>query len=365
MKKMKTCLILAGFAVIFCNGCLTMKKEVKEPTIEKKTAQKQNTEVVAEDIEVIEQQDTSGRVSAAKEAAAKIIADARKRAKDLTRDSENIYAVKKQEAEANAEKIIADAKKHAEKEKKAILEAAKKENKENARKQAQSLGKKAKADAATIKEQAKAEVDRTLKAKKAETEKIANKIVYNAKKSAVDITKASYKHMLKARKDGDSLLAKANNYAKAKKKEADAYLNKKMAEADKAVTNFTQKMEKEIKGSGVPKSENEIKAQRMVDVILKAIPKNDYNTFSKDFTVDLKKRFTKDKFLKTNKTLESKLGDITKMTYLGFIRKGPLHVYMWKANFAKASKDNDMIVRLTLGELDKKLQVFAFDIAIL
>ena len=345
MKTMKFSAVFAIFALIFSNGCLsfTFEKEVKEPTINKEP---EKAELVVENIEVIEQQDTTGRVSAAKEAAAKLITDAKQRAKDLTRDAENIYDIKKHEAEANAEKIIAEAKKQAEKERKAIL------------------AKKAPKKAVAVKKVKAVPVKKTKKAC-VKGEKVARKVIFNAKKSAADITKASYKHMEKAKKDADNLISKANNYAKATRKKADEYLTKKMAEADKAVADFTKKMEKDMKGSATPKSEEEIKAQRIVKRLLDSIPKNDYETFSKDFTVDLKKRFTKEKFLQTNKTLDEKLGKVSKLTYLGFIKKGPLTVYMWKANFAKTKKENEMMVRLTLGELDKRLQIFAFDIAIL
>lgn len=353
MKKNIILLFLVSLVTFCVNGCLTTTKTIEEPTLENKNAKNQGTEVISGDIEVIEaveSQDTTGRVSAAKEAAAKLLSDAKKRAMAITRDAENIYEIKKQEAEQNAQAIIANAKKSAQKEKEKILASAKKETK-----QAAPVPQKPK--------EQKLKVDN--KAIKTQTEQIARKIISNAKKSASDITKAAYKNMLKSKNKGQKIIIQAEEYAKNKKKEADIYLSKKMTEADKAVAEFSKKMDKEIKSSGVPKSENEIKAQRMVDEILGAIPKNDYATFSKAFTKDLKQRFTKDKFLHTNKTLEEKLGKITKIKYLGFIKKGPLTVYMWKANFAKTSKNNEMMVRLTLGELDKKFQVFAFDIAVL
>ena len=364
MKQISIMFWVCGLVAIFANGCMTTKQDIKEPTLENKNS----TEVISADVEVIraiEKEDTTGRVAAAREAAAKLIDDAKKRAKELTRNAETIYDTKKQEAEANAAKIIADARTQAEKAKNAIILSAEKEAGTVAEKAKKPVAQAPEISPEKMKEQTNAEIEKILAIKKAQTENIAKKIIDNAKKSAADISKAAYKNMLEAKEKEKNIIEKANVYAKDKKKEADDYLGRKMAEADKAVAEFSRKMDKEIKNSGIPKTEDEIKAQRMVDEILKAIPENDYQTFSKDFTVDLKQRFTKEKFLNTNKTLDEKLGGITKITYLGYIVKGPLTVYMWKANFAKATKDNDMVVRLTLGELDKKMQVFAFDIAVL
>lgn len=384
MKRMSLLVVFASFAILVSNGCLTTKREVKEPTIAppaKSVSQQGDVEVIGENIEVIAREDTTGRVSAAQEAAAKLISDAKQRSKDLTRDAENIFDIKKHEAEAMAEKIIAEAKKKAAIEKAQILKQAKQE-KEQIIKQALADNKKkvtkktAKScpipvpakvavDKNALKKMAKEEANKIIQTQKAKNDKIFKKIIANAKKSAADITKNTLMDMIKAKKDSNKALAEAEKHAEGVRKKADEYLTKKMAEADKAVTDFTVRMGKNAGGASKHRAEDEIKAQNILTPVLNAIPKNDYATFSKNFTADLKNRFTKQKFLQTNKTLVEKLGSITNITYLGFIRKGPLTVYMWKANFEKTSKANDMMVRLTLGELDKRQQIFAFDIAVL
>lgn len=364
MKKMTIMMVLAVFATLLNNGCFTTKQEVKEPTI-KPVPEK--AEVVIEGIEVIERNDTSGRVTAAKEAARKLLADAKQQSIDLTRDAKSVYELKKAEAEQNAAKIIADARTQAVKEKAALLKAYVQKQKKATAAKVGKIIEQSHAKAAQLKISVKKEVDKILQKKKAQTEKIAKKIIYSAKKTASDITKSSFKKAGKLKKESVKIISAAKKYAKDKTVTADKYLTKKMVEADKAVAEFTKKMEKSdgAKTTTAPLSKDEKTAEKIMKSVMKSIPGNNYATFTKDFTVDLKKRFTKEKFISTNKVLNEKLGNCTKTSFMGYIRKGPLTIYIWKAIFAKTPKDNEMIIRLTLGELDKKLQVFAFDISMM
>ena len=353
-------MVCAALAMLFSNGCLTTETEVKEPTIK---TEPQKIEVVQEDIEVIERNDTTGRVSAAREAARKLLADAKQQSIDLTRDAKNIYELKKVEAEKMAAQMIADARAQAAKEKEALIKSYLEEQKKITAKKADEIIEKSKDTAAKMKDEVQLQVEKILKEKKLQTDKIADKIIQNAQKTAADITKAGLQQTAKAKQDADKVMADANKYFQDKKAEADKYLTQKMAEADKAVTDFVEKMKKEAMKK--PETNEEKEAEKMVNSIMGSIPKDDYDTFTANFTTDLKGRFPKDKFMSTNKVLRDKLGDCSKLEYLGFLKKGPLTMYLWKANFKKTSENNEMVIRLTLGELDKKLQVFAFDISMM
>jgi vacuolar-type H+-ATPase subunit H len=362
MKKIKLiATITACVIAMFCNnGCVTTEKEVKEPTI---TPASEKTEVIIEDIEVIKRNDTTGTLNAAQEAARNLIADAKRQSVELTRDAKNIYELKKIEAENNAAKIIADARVQATKEKAALLKSYTNEQKKVTDKKVKEIVYKSQANLVKSEKVLQQKMEKILKGKKVQTDKIADKVIQSAKKSASDITKASFQKVKKIKKEAEKILADANKYAKDKKDEADKYLTKKMVEADKAVEHFIEKMKKEsIKKQ---KTKEEKTAEKIVKSILGAIPEDDYSTFTANFTTDLKARFTKKKFMATNKVLKEKLGPCTKTEYLGFLKKGPLTMYLWKANFAKAPKDNEMVIRLTLGDLDKKLQIFAFDISMM
>ena len=364
MKKIKLItLVLAGVAMLGNSGCETTKQEIKEPTIKKEVkAQPKNTEIIAEDIEVIERNDTTGRVSAAKEAARNLIADAKKQAIDLTRDAKHVYEIKKQEAEENAAQIIADARSKAKKEKAALIKQYLLDQKKATSQKVKAIVAKSKADASAMKDKVHLEIARILKEKTAQNKKITDKVIKSAKKSASNITKSSLIKLEKIKKETNTFYIAAKKYTKNKQVEADKYLTKKMKEADKAVETFTQKMMKEPKK---PQSKEEKKADAILNKMLKSIPKDDYATFSADCTVDFKKRFNKKTFLATNKVLNEKLGPCTKTEYLGFLKKGPLTMYLWKANFEKTHKNNELVIRLTLGDLDKKPQVFAFDISMM
>lgn len=358
---LSTKIMAFAFIAMLCNnGCITTEKEVKEPTIKPEV---QKTEVIQEDIEVIERNDTTGRVSAAREAARNLINEAKRQSVELTRDAKNIYEMKKTEAEKNAAKIIADARVQAAKEKTALIKSYLEEQKKATAQKTQEILDKSKEQAAKFKETVQLEVAKNLQKQKEKTEKIADKIILGAKKTAADITKSSLQQTEKVKKEADTLYAEAKKYTADKKAEADKYLTTKMGEADKAVTEFTEKMRKEAMKK--PESKEELAAATMVKSIMDSIPKDDYDTFTANFTTDLKGRFPKDKFISTNKVLKEKLGDYSKLEYLGFLKKGPLTMYLWKATFKKTPENNEMVIRLTLGELDKKQQVFAFDISMM
>lgn len=111
-----------------------------------------------------------------------------------------------------------------------------------------------------------------------------------------------------------------------------------------------------------PEKSSPIIANKILDHTLKGLKEGDYNEFSYRFNVDLKKRITKKEFTQLREGLSDQIGEFMNREYLGCIQKGPLMIYLWKAEFSKA-ENNDLIIRLTLGELDEAVQVFAFEIS--
>lgn len=103
-------------------------------------------------------------------------------------------------------------------------------------------------------------------------------------------------------------------------------------------------------------------ANKILDRTMKGIKENSYGDFSYRFNADLKKRITKKAFEKMCSNLSASIGEYESREYLGTLQKGPLNIYLWKGKFSKA-KNNDLVIRLTLGKLDEAVQVFAFEIS--
>ena len=368
MKNMKMlALFAAGMTLSLTPGCLTMEQQqVKEPTL----ADESNKQLTPQDIDIIEQNDTTGRVSAAREAAAKLISDAKQEAKAIRQAAEKVMDVKSYEAEKKAEEIIAAAKtkaasqkgelvkqylieqkKVAEKKAAEIMAAAEKKASEiiaEAKKQSAEIIKKADKYASTVGGKAKKEYD-----------KIAAQMVKNAKRSVADMTKQGGIDAEKIRAESKKLLNEAKTYTAKQKKAAEEYLAKKMKEADAEIAKIRAKM---AKNEDSEKDAKPVLADSILTEILKGMKEDNYSEFTNKFTTDLKTNFTEKKFKALNAQLKSKIGEYKNRIYLGSLQKGPLRVYLWKAVFTNA-KQNDLVIRLTLGNLDDKEQVFAFDIS--
>jgi len=322
---------MAGAAMIMA-GCLTTetkgKTPPKEPTLTTKTPEKK--ELSYKDIQLIEEKDVTGTVSAAREAANKLLADAK-----------GIYTLKEKEANANAAKIIAKAKMEAAK---TAAEEAKQEKKKVRKAVLAKANKKADAIIA--------------KAKK-EADLIRSKTIESARRAAADITG-------KAGKEATDIVAKAAKLRNAAQKKADEYLKLKMAEADK---QLAKAVKESAKAGGAAHDGKEkgyvataIVANKILDGILKGIKDKNYETYTKDFTKEHKTNISKKAFDQQVAALNEKVGDCDKRTYLGRLMKGPVTVYIWKGHFSKA-KNNELIVEVALMELDGKIQVFAFNVA--
>ena len=345
-------LILLGLCVILTSGCRNGKK-----TEDSNLSDNNQPEIITEDIEVIAKNDTSGRVNAAKEAATKLIADAKAEAARIKKEADGIMAVKSQEAEKKAEELFASMKANMKKDQAAAVKKYLLEKKTEAEDGTKKMLDSAKTKASELKASAFEYANKLKEKGKNESDKIANQVIQNARKSAADITSKANNEALKIKKRSSELFEAAKTFTDKKKKEAEAYVKQKLDEADKAVAKIKIKLKEEGEDKAKP-----VLANSILDKIIEGMKDEDYDDFTQNFTADLKGNFTKKRFQALNKQLKGKIGDYQKRTYLGTLTKGPLTVYLWKSQFSNA-KNNDLVIRLTLGELDGKEQVFAFDIS--
>jgi len=338
--------ILSGLSLTGCLTTETEKSSPKEPALAVKSPQKKA--LTPKDIQLIESDDVTGTVSAAREAA-----------RELLEDAKTIYAVKEKEANKNAAEIIAKAKLEAAK------SAAEEAKKERARMHEVELAK-AKKEADKIIAAAKAKSEKIVAKANADGDKIRSGMTKSAKRAAADIIK-------KAGKDAKAILLKAEKVlVDAKKRAADvdkkseAYLKKKMAEADvkvaKAVKEAAKSGSASHDGNAKGYVANSIVANKVLDGILEGIKSEDYDTFTHDFTESHKAQITKEKFEKESSALTKRVGICVKRSYLGRLIKGPVTIYIWKGTFSKL-KNNELVIQVALEELDGKIQVFAFNIA--
>jgi vacuolar-type H+-ATPase subunit H len=361
MKKIKImALMLSGSTFLFTPGCLTTETEkVEEPTIAAPAQNGDQPEVITEDIEVIAQEDTTGRVSAAEEAADKLIADAKREAASIKQAADKIMATKTYEAEKKAEEIIASMTSKVKDQKAKTVKLYLQEKKAEAEKKADEIIAAAKKKAAAIKAEAQKSAESFKEKTKHEYDKITKQILENSRKAAADLTAKGSKEALKIRDASKKLFKEAKAYTDKQKKAAEEYLQKKMKEADLAMAKISEKIKK---NKDLEKGAKPALADKMLVNIMRGMRDDNYKDFTENFTRDLKTNFTEKKFKALNAQLKGKIGDYKKRYYLGSLQKGPLRVYLWKGIFSNA-KNNDLVIRLTIGELDGKDQVYAFDIS--
>jgi len=109
----------------------------------------------------------------------------------------------------------------------------------------------------------------------------------------------------------------------------------------------------------------EIKAENTLINMLAAIQKLDYSEFSKDFSDELKKKITGDKFTDVFGKMNDHFGKVIRKTYLGALRKGTITIYMWKANFSNLPKDNEIFIRLIMEGNSAESKIFGFDVGLM
>jgi len=94
-------------------------------------------------------------------------------------------------------------------------------------------------------------------------------------------------------------------------------------------------------------------ATEEVTSILKAIESKNYEQFSRDFSDQMKKAETSEKFLQLAERFDKVLGKLASVNFIGFYVQGANTVTLFKARFANTT--DDVLIRLVLNvNLDKQ-----------
>ena len=109
----------------------------------------------------------------------------------------------------------------------------------------------------------------------------------------------------------------------------------------------------------------ERQAEKIIANMMDAIHKLDYKQFSKDFAPDLKKKIDEKKFKKVFGAMNANFGPLSEKLYLGNLKKGPLVIYLWRANFKKLPADNQMLLRLIMDDSKKEPKIYGFDVGLM
>jgi hypothetical protein len=97
------------------------------------------------------------------------------------------------------------------------------------------------------------------------------------------------------------------------------------------------------------------------------IEKNDYSLFVKNFTPELKEKYTPQTFEQFVKSYNESSGKLISSELLGEIERYPMRVFIWKLRFEKDKlklSDDEMIQRdrlfyVQIGKVDGKYQIFS------
>ena len=89
--------------------------------------------------------------------------------------------------------------------------------------------------------------------------------------------------------------------------------------------------------------------------ILKAVESRNYEQFSRDFSDQMKKAETAEKFSVLSEKFDKSLGKLVSLDYLGFYVKGANTVALFKARFSKS--EDDLFMRLVVDLKSPKQRV--------
>ena len=89
--------------------------------------------------------------------------------------------------------------------------------------------------------------------------------------------------------------------------------------------------------------------------ILKAVESRSYEQFSRDFSDQMKKAETAEKFSVLSEKFDKSLGKLVSLDYLGFYVKGANTVALFKARFSKS--EDDLFMRLVVDLKSPKQRV--------
>ncbi len=113
--------------------------------------------------------------------------------------------------------------------------------------------------------------------------------------------------------------------------------------------------------SALDNQEKQACAEAILDTILTGLAEQDRARYLTHFTPEWQTKFTAANFAKMAEAIDADLGPYQSRQFLGRLDKQVLDIFIWKARFGKA--DEDALVRLVLGEVDGRLQVFSFSIS--
>lgn len=113
--------------------------------------------------------------------------------------------------------------------------------------------------------------------------------------------------------------------------------------------------------STLDNQEKQARAEAILETILTGLAEQDRALYLTHFTAEWQAKFTAANFAKMAEAIDADLGPYQSRQFLGRLDKQVLDIFIWKARFGKA--DEDALVRLVLGEVDGRLQVFSFSIS--
>jgi hypothetical protein len=100
----------------------------------------------------------------------------------------------------------------------------------------------------------------------------------------------------------------------------------------------------------IGKTNEEVRAiaEPILDNILEGFKTDDYVKYSRDLDDTLKETIPENKFLETDRQIESFIGNYQSREYLGFLTKGQMTVVLWKGRFDRSV--DDVLIKLVVSK---------------
>jgi hypothetical protein len=107
----------------------------------------------------------------------------------------------------------------------------------------------------------------------------------------------------------------------------------------------------------IGKTNEEVRAiaEPILDNILEGFKTDDYVKYSRDLDDTLKETIPENKFLETDRQIESSIGNYQSREYLGFLTKGQMTVVLWKGRFDRSV--DDVLIKLVVSKRKDKYLV--------
>lgn len=102
-------------------------------------------------------------------------------------------------------------------------------------------------------------------------------------------------------------------------------------------------------------------AEAILEDLMVGLKQGDHQRFAARHTAERREQITPENFTKMAEAITADLGECQSREYLGRLDKQTLEVFLWKAKFSK--NQEEVLIRLMLGEIDGQYQVFSFGIA--